>query len=310
MIIIFSIPEDTSTVRVIKWLEYYNESYFVIQPRDILKISINGSTISFAGKTIIDTSLITSVWFRRWSSWKPIENEKTSFDISINNNISVYEFKGISDYLFSLFDNANWLNHPSKIEINKLLQLDKAKKHKINIPSFTIISGKNDLIRHADGKELIVKPVSRPINSNTLAIYTSELNKEDIESTKDFFFPSLVQQKIIALYEIRTFFIDNQFYSMAILNNDKKRVSVDSRKNMALGKCSYYPYSLPKEFTRKLLQLMGDLGLNSGSIDLLKGEDNIYYYLEVNPVGQFQFLSDKCNFQIEKIIAKRLINGK
>lgn len=48
------------------------------------------------------------------------------------------------------------------------------------------------------------------------------------------------------------------------------------------------------------------LKLESGSLDFIVTPDNEYYFLEVNPVGQFNFVSEICNYHIEKHIAKTL----
>ena len=52
--------------------------------------------------------------------------------------------------------------------------------------------------------------------------------------------------------------------------------------------------------------LMHDLELNTGSIDLVLGQDGKYYFLEVNPCGQYRMTSDPCNYYLDKLIAKTL----
>ena len=41
----------------------------------------------------------------------------------------------------------------------------------------------------------------------------------------------------------------------------------------------------------------------------LNKNDN-YYFLEINPVGQYGMVADPCNYELDKLIAKYLINGK
>lgn len=52
---------------------------------------------------------------------------------------------------------------------------------------------------------------------------------------------------------------------------------------------------------------MNTLNLNTGSIDVLKGIDGKYYFLEVNPVGQYLSPSISCGYCVEKNIAEWLI---
>ena len=51
---------------------------------------------------------------------------------------------------------------------------------------------------------------------------------------------------------------------------------------------------------------MSKLNLNCGSLDLVLDNNGIYYYLEVNPVGQFGMVSFPCNYYLEKKIAEFL----
>ena len=48
------------------------------------------------------------------------------------------------------------------------------------------------------------------------------------------------------------------------------------------------------------------MGINTGSIDLIYSLSNEYVFLEVNPQGQFDWLSKNCNYYIEKDIAELL----
>lgn len=68
------------------------------------------------------------------------------------------------------------------------------------------------------------------------------------------------------------------------------------------------PYLLPKDIENKLKNMFKSLNLNCGSLDLIKTPSQEYYFLEVNPFGQFDMLSKACNYSIEKCIAKKLIN--
>lgn len=55
---------------------------------------------------------------------------------------------------------------------------------------------------------------------------------------------------------------------------------------------------------------MKDVGLNTGPIDLIRGLDDKYYFLEINPVGQYGFISKPCNYDIDYEIFNFLTNEK
>ena len=51
---------------------------------------------------------------------------------------------------------------------------------------------------------------------------------------------------------------------------------------------------------------MNLIGLNTGSIDMILTPEGDYYFLEVNPVGQFGMISHPCNFYLEEKVANFL----
>ena len=66
-------------------------------------------------------------------------------------------------------------------------------------------------------------------------------------------------------------------------------------------------FQLPLEVEQKIEQFMQLAKLNTGSIDVILTPDNQFVFLEVNPAGQFDWLSKSCNYYVEEAIAKELI---
>lgn len=63
-----------------------------------------------------------------------------------------------------------------------------------------------------------------------------------------------------------------------------------------------------KFFEKKIQKFMNKIGLKTGSIDVILTPENEFYFLEINPTGQFGWVSQNCNFYLEKEIAKFLIS--
>ena len=69
------------------------------------------------------------------------------------------------------------------------------------------------------------------------------------------------------------------------------------------------PYNLHGEIKDKLFKMLQKMRLNCCSIDIIKSRDNgKYYFLEINPTGEFGMVSQPCNYLIYKDIALTLIN--
>jgi D-alanine-D-alanine ligase-like ATP-grasp enzyme len=64
---------------------------------------------------------------------------------------------------------------------------------------------------------------------------------------------------------------------------------------------------LPSSLQEQLKTLMNKNRLDSGSFDIILTPESEYIFLEVNPIGQFQWLSRNCNYFLEKEIAELLI---
>jgi len=138
--------------------------------------------------------------------------------------------------------------------------------------------------------------------------YAELITKNNLDEIPDTFIPSLVQKYIEKKIEIRTFFFMNEIKSMAIFSQNDSKTKVDFRKYNLKKPNRTVPFKLPVEIENKLTDLMKSLDLETGSIDLIMTPINDFYFLEVNPVGQFGMVSQPCNYPLEKRIAEYLLS--
>jgi len=66
------------------------------------------------------------------------------------------------------------------------------------------------------------------------------------------------------------------------------------------------PYILPKKIKHKIDKLFNISNLNSGTFDMILSENNTYYFLEINPFGQFDLIEKTTNAGIYKKISRWL----
>ncbi|NJL11421.1 MAG: hypothetical protein HC908_18240 [Calothrix sp. SM1_7_51] len=206
-------------------------------------------------------------------------------------------------------DNCSGISSFFKAEVNKLFVLNRAIIHGIDIPysvaygsyliySIDSISRNNFII-----KSVAPDPMSSDNFGNWWNIYTNDMNDINLGDED---FPIFLQTKIEKDFEVRTFFLDDKFYSMAIFSQANSKTRVDFRRYDFEKPNRRVPFKLPSLLEDKCRNLLNDLGLNSGSLDFLI-KDNKYYFLEINPVGQFGMVSYPCNYNLEKLIAEHLI---
>jgi len=135
------------------------------------------------------------------------------------------------------------------------------------------------------------------------------VNDDLVSNSTDIFFPSLIQDYIEKKYELRIFYLRGSFYSMAIFSQNDAKTKVDFRNYNSDIPNRKVPFKLDQEQESKLKLLMETININCGSIDMIVTKDNSFYFLEVNPIGQFGMLSKPCNYSLEKIISQDLMYG-
>jgi glutathione synthase/RimK-type ligase-like ATP-grasp enzyme len=116
----------------------------------------------------------------------------------------------------------------------------------------------------------------------------------------------LLQEKLDKKYELRVFFLNEEFYAMAIFSQNASDTSVDFRNYKDKKQNRTVPYTLPYNIHVCLLKFVKETNLNTGSIDIVVTTDNRFVFLEVNPVGQFGMVSYPCNYHLEKKVATYL----
>lgn len=321
MVLILSSESDFSTSEVIKWLRHINKPYIRINWNDTIFIKdVNMESeeinISFQindGK-LIQTKDITSYWYRRGGLFHDktllnnIELSNTVLQDLIKNNVK-NDIETLTSLLIYTIERKKSIGSIHTAINNKLIHLSVAKRFNIAVPLTRIISTRQEFLELKEKKmDFITKCISDGVhyigNDEHYALYTQEINWN--EKLTDSFLPVLIQERVQKKWEIRTFYLKGKFYSMAIFSQRDSQTSLDFRKYNIINPNYRVPYKLPVSLERKLLKFMNEVKLDTGSIDLLYSENGEYYFLEVNPVGQFGMVSRSCNYFLEKEIANSL----
>lgn len=307
MIVIFSSEFDESTFWVIKWLKKFKAK--------VIRINSFNESADTLLELLSQDDKVSSVWFRRTHAYTPPYFDEAEVIQQKFFGSLTQEVKNFNDYLFYQLRDAQWINHPSQGNINKLIALSKAKAVGLPVPAYIITNNKKVLLefQQQHGK-IISKPIANinPITyeDNRFIPYTQILEPAILASLPDQFFISLFQGYIDKKFEIRSFYLDGKFYSMAIMSQQNSMTKEDFRNYDFDNPNRFLPYQLPEAIETKLVALMDQLGLNSGSIDIIRANDGQFYFLEVNPVGQFGMVSLPCNYHLEKIIAQKLYTSE
>lgn len=321
MILIISEYFDSITEKVIDYL-LINEVPFI---RINLSDDVTDFNLDFGGKDIrcsfsvknnaFDIKNINFFWYRRGDISLNFNNY--SYGLSNNNNnfhILIKEWKAIKDMFFSFFPKDKSLGSlNSELDNNKLTDIHLACSVGLKTPQTYIVSSKNTLKNIMNRHEKII--TKNTINANSIFLgddkyrfaKTVLIGENDVARLDDYFFPSIVQEYIEKLYEVRVFYIKGSFYPMAIFSQSNLKTKLDYR-NYDFEKFNRsVPFRLPIPIIRKLEKLMNLIKLDTGSIDILVSTKNEFIFLEVNPAGQFDWVSNCCNYHIENKIYSLII---
>ncbi len=315
---------DFSTNQVIDWLLHYGIDFVRINNNDsiiIEKVDFSAANAPEVVFRINNTKMVCSseinfFWYRRGGIQydniikKGVENALTKNKKRIVSGIA-FEQNKVIEFLIFLLESKNKLGCKSLSDNNKLIHLDIAKKVGLNIPKTSLISTKSD-IEHFKKKHNLSEVITKCIDDgfsikdekNVFGNYTSIVSRNMFRTIPQRFPISLIQEKIEKKWEIRSFYLNSKFYSMAIFSQTDPQTKIDFRKYNDDNPNRFVPFILPKTIEAKLDKFMKISKLDTGSIDLAYTIKDDFVFFEVNPVGQFGMVSNNCNYNLEKEIAK------
>lgn len=103
--------------------------------------------------------------------------------------------------------------------------------------------------------------------------------------------PGIYQEFVKKVYEIRVTVCGRTAVSIKLNPSSSSKQTVDSRERQLIGVDSEI-YILPDRVKDMVFAFMDALDLRFGCFDLVRGEDGLYYFLEVNEAGQFLWIDD------------------
>lgn len=316
MILILSKPDDRDTDNVIEWLNFFKTPVIRIDDEELMQgKSYFSYNINFIENSYFENSTqrvyikdITVVWCRKFGFLTDYERKLTVVrDLT---DFLYSEFKALRELILHLLEDKKWL-FKRNLWKSKLEILNVAKMAGLCIPKTIITTERNNLkaFLKENNNFIITKPIAEAVHVK-LPNSSVTFSTKKIETVKDLnktFSPSLFQEYIEKEIELRVFYIMGKCYSMAIFSQSNPQTQLDFRAYDLENPNRFIPYQLPESIETKIDVLMKNLELNTGSIDLIKSsKDGEYYFLEVNPSGQFGMTAYPCNFPLHKIVAENL----
>jgi glutathione synthase/RimK-type ligase-like ATP-grasp enzyme len=134
----------------------------------------------------------------------------------------------------------------------------------------------------------------------TTALATSDLADDDALTAA----PVIYQQHVEKQCDIRVTVIGSRIFAAAIHSQTEASARIDWRRSEV--DLAHTIHDLPEEIAQACIRLVEKLHLKFGAIDLILTPEGRYYFLEINPNGQWLWLEDKLGFMITDAIASWL----
>ncbi len=293
-----------------EYLNSKNIPYFRLNSdrmNHLQKISVHEDSFELTDESgnTVHSKDIKGVWHRKaWGIPVPEELDEEYRKIFLSG------YASLRYNLITVLEDIPWINpyeNERKIDGNKMLQLKIAKENHLTVPE-TIFSNDEEKItaffhEFCNGKAVakLHSLTAKTMNGENL-ISTLIIEEDTLEHIADIMYcPMIFQPYIDKEYELRIVYIAGDFFTGKINNSD----NADWR--VAQGNYIWSAYELPENIKAGLASMMEEMGLYIGAIDMIRGKDGEYYFLEVNPQGEWGMLQKELSFPIAERIADNLI---
>lgn len=308
-VLIISNKHDYSTDHVVYQLEKLNIKYLRLNRDQFSEYELILDPINrkFYGKTKvlefeIDEVNLKSIYFRAPIYLRINQNK----DLSIDENLSRNQWVSFLRSLM-IFENVLWVNHPQATFLSetKPFQLKVANELDFNIPN-TLISNTNNISDFSDKVAFkTLDPAIFPVGDKQSFIYTNFLNFNELNNYDLSDVPIIIQNALVPKIDIRVTVVKDYVFAVSIKYLNK---GINNDWRLQKDNLNYELIDLPQDIIDKCIKLLDKLKLKFGCIDLVVF-DGEYYFIEINPTGEWDWLMHDLNLDIDVKIANLLING-
>lgn len=318
MILILSNKWDICVDYVVRLLRRKGEPFLRLNTEDLPGSSLTVKFPNFSYRIHSKTGFfdltekLRSVWFRR--PGRPFEDMPDE----LRPPDAVVRF--IEDQWHSFIDGLHsipdvlWINDPirNRIAECKINQLQLARKVGLAIPRTCITSSQKVAMEFIEKceRQVVTKALYSPLIEyldKDFFVFTTPINSiEEVSEKEISSAPTIFQELLPDKTDHRITVIGNHCFAVRIESSDSKQIPVDWRlKKEGLR---FVPCVLPREIVCKCKELVKQFGLVFGAIDLAEANGQ-FYFLEVNPNGEWGWLEEEAKLPIAETLTEYLING-
>ena len=258
----------------------------------------SGEPILRCGKRRYAPCDFSNVWYRR-----PERLKSEQFDDSPEGSCALDECTEAYEGFLAHIPSWKWMNHPAADAraSHKIEQLTTARTLGFRVPDTLVTQEDAELrrfVQEHDGR-IIVKPmasglVERGTNETDSLIYTNPLRLGDLDDLGDLAScPTLFQEYVDKQCDVRVTVVGTRIHAVELRAADADGAQrCDIRRNN-MEDVAYREIVPPRDVAELIQRLMKHYNLRFAAIDMAVAASGEWYFLEVNPNGQWAWL-DLC----------------
>lgn len=211
------------------------------------------------------------------------------------------------------FINCFWVSNPYKLVLaeDKISQLRIAKQLGFAV-SPTLLSNEPQVIKSfidENNRNVVIKPIRSGLVDRNNVVFTQYVTAKNISDDQVASLPSIYQVYVPKQYDIRVTVIGNQLFAMEIHSQDHQSSRIDWRQGQIVN-MKQCRHNLPESIKSLCLSLVRHYGLEFGAIDLILTPDGNYFFLEINPNGQWAWVENRTGYKMTDTLIDLLLKGK
>lgn len=209
-----------------------------------------------------------------------------------------------------VFENARWINHPQRTYLaeNKPFQLAVAASLGFDTPH-TLVSNTAPDEDHsvwAGGDHCALKALDTFLvrdGESDLFLYTQRVVQAELLDPSLRMMPVILQNYLSSKIDLRVTVVGDKCFPVEIRLNG---AGIEGDWRVSKSDTTFQPVSMPAEIADRCVALVRRLGLVFGAIDLARVGDD-FYFLEVNPTGEWAWLVDTAAWPLDKVLTDALL---
>jgi glutathione synthase/RimK-type ligase-like ATP-grasp enzyme len=309
MILAISYEGEEHTAGVVRLLE--------AEGREVVQIDMgdfpmkNELTLSWSNDTdaryqvktssgVVDLRRARVGWWRRVRAFAVHPDIKRDLDVAFIQSETSQAVNGMLDAIPCVWVNPREADNSAH---HKPYQWEIAQQVGLRVPR-TLVTSDPDEARKFINEVGMGSVVFKAFLASTQDWRETRLVEAcDVERLELVRYAPVIFQEYIPGVDLRITIVGKSIFT-AEIDARKTRYPVDMR--MVVGESAVRPITLSAELNKRLLALQKRLQLVYGAIDMRRTPEGEYYFLEVNPAGQWHFAEQRTGLPITRAMADLL----